>query len=181
MICENLSSCLDENLAGRLPAKCGNDSKQCIMSSDARPEVNCEQKKKKYILENTQKNHVISYQMDGGIIVVDRTVPEGTNKCDNLFIINADELTAILIELKGKNVPHALDQIQGSLDLYKGLWKKFSHVYGRAVVTSSTPDLKASPKYVNLSELLKKKYHGNIKIEERQFKEKDIQLSDKGR
>lgn len=73
------------------------------------------------------------------------------------------------------------ENVSSCLDLYKGLWKKFSHVYGRAVVTSSTPDLKASPKYVNLSEMLKKKYHGNIKIKERQFKEKDIQLSDTGK
>lgn len=180
MICEYLSSCLDECLSGKQPAKCSNDLKQCIQSSDARPEVKCEQKKKKYILENTQKNHVISYQMDGGIIVVDGMVPEKINKCDNLFVVNSNELTAILIELKGKNVSHALDQIQGSLELYKELWKRFSHVYGRAVVTSSTPNLKANPKYVKLSELLRKRYCGNIKIDEWQFKEKDIQLSDKG-
>lgn len=47
---------------------------------------------------------------------------------------------------------------------------------GRAIVVSSTPDLKADPKYVNLLKLLKKEYHGNIKIEERQFTERDVDL-----
>lgn len=44
-------------------------------------------------------------------------------------------------------------------------------------VTSSTPDLKASPKYVNLARTLRQTYHGNIKIAKQQLKEKDVDLS----
>ena len=50
---------------------------------------------------------------------------------------------------------------------------KFGHVYARAIVTFSTPNLKASPEYVNLERMIRKDYKGNIKIVERQFNEKD--------
>ena len=53
---------------------------------------------------------------------------------------------------------------------------KFGHVYARAIVTSSTPNLKASPEYVNLARMIRKDYKGNIKIVEKQFNEKDTEL-----
>lgn len=72
------------------------------------------------------------------------------------------------MELKGVNVPKVLKQISGTLDLYRNFLKKF-HVYGKAVVSSSTPDLKASPEYVKLARKIRLNYGGNIKIVERQF------------
>ena len=81
--------------------------------------------------------------------------------------------------LKGVNVPKALIQLKGTLLLYKNVFCKFGHVYARAIVTSSTPNLKASPEYVNLERMIRKDYKGNIKIVERQFNEKDIELGDR--
>lgn len=81
--------------------------------------------------------------------------------------------------LKGVNVPKALIQIKETLVLYKNVFRKFGHVYARAIVTSSTPNLKASPEYVNLERMIRKDYKGNIKIVERQFNEKDIELGDR--
>nr|WP_296473956.1 hypothetical protein [uncultured Acetatifactor sp.] len=81
--------------------------------------------------------------------------------------------------LKGVNVPKALIQIKETLLLYKNVFRKFGHVYARAIVTSSTPNLKASPEYVNLERMIRKDYKGNIKIVERQFNEKDIELGDR--
>jgi len=78
--------------------------------------------------------------------------------------------------LKGVNVPKALIQIKETLVLYKNVFRKFGHVYARAIVTSSTPNLKASPEYVNLERMIRKDYNGNIKIVEKQFNEKDIEL-----
>ena len=78
--------------------------------------------------------------------------------------------------LKGVNVPKALIQIKETLVLYKNVFRKFGHVYARAIVTSSTPNLKASPEYVNLERMIRKDYKGNIKIVEKQFNEKDIEL-----
>jgi hypothetical protein len=78
-----------------------------------------------------------------------------------------------LTELKGVDVPKSLKQLSGTLNMFKNFFDGFDHVYARAVVTSSTPDLKASPDYVKLAT---KQYHGNIKINERQMTEKDIDL-----
>lgn len=177
MICNRLGLCVNEVLSGKNPEKCCNHRAQCIVSSDRRSEIKCEEKKKKYILENSMKNHVISFRMDGGIIVVDPSVPEKMSKCDYLYVMHSKEPSAILIELKGVDVPKALKQIQGTLNHFKDFWGRFAHVYGRVIVVSSTPDLKASPGYVNLVKTLKKTYHGNIKIVRQQFRERDTELS----
>lgn len=173
MICNKLEACMKHELAGGKSSFC---NISCIESSDKRSEVKCEEKRKKYILQNTTKNHVISYKMDDGIIVLDSNVPQGTSKCDYLYVVDTKELTAILIELKGIDVAKAIKQISETLNLFKNFFKNFTHIYGRVIVTSSTPNLKASPDYVNLVNLLKKKYNGNLKIVKQQFVEKDMEL-----
>ena len=177
MICNQVQACAAGEVAGKPQAKCANHNrKECIVSSDKRSRVKCEERTKKYLLENTMRNHVISYKMDGGIIRMDRSVPEGTCKCDDLFLVHGAESHAVLVELKGINVAHALKQLQGTLTLFQNFLGKFSHVHGRIVVTSSTPDLKASPDYVNLARMLRQKFHGNLKIAERQMGERDVDL-----
>ncbi len=68
MICNKLKDCTIEQFAGKTVSKCVNGNVKCVESSDKRSNVKCEERKKKYILENTAKNQVISYRMDGGII-----------------------------------------------------------------------------------------------------------------
>lgn len=176
MICNQLGKCIDAQLSQMNVLQCSNTKEDCIKASDRRSNVKCEERKKKYILDNTLKNHIISYQMDGGVIKSDKSVPEGTCKCDSLLIIDDAECSAILVELKGVDVTHALKQIDGTLTLFKDVFSKFSHVYARAVVTSSTPNLKATPTYTNLKNRLKKTYNGNVKISEVQMIEKDINI-----
>lgn len=177
MICRKLEECINGELQSNSLEKCDNKNKMnCIESSDRRSAVKCEENKKRYVFENTMKNHVILYKMDGGIIVEDKSVPLNTSKCDYLFIIGTATPTVVLTELKGVNVPKALIQIKGTLLLYKNVFCKFGHVYARAIVTSSTPNLKASPEYVNLERMIRKDYKGNVKIVEKQFDEKDIEL-----
>lgn len=180
MICNNLENCIAARLNQSKLPKCDNRNEAvCVQSSDNRSAVKCEEHGKKYVYENTKKNHVISYRMDGGVIVEDQTVPPNTNKCDYLFVIDDAESTAILTELKGVDVPKSLDQIKGTLTLFQDVLKKFQNIYARVIVTSSTPNLKASPSYVNLEKMLRQKYKGNIKISERQLFEKDSELDKK--
>ena len=86
------------------------------------------------------------------------------------------EKVAILTELKGMDVPKSLEQIKGTLLLYKDFFETFERVYGRVVVASSTPKLKATASYVNLERMIRKNYHGNIKIFEKQKNEEDTEL-----
>lgn len=177
MICKKLEECINGELQSASLEKCDNKNRMnCIESSDRRSAVKCEENKKRYVLENTKKNHVILYKMDGGIIAEDKSVPLNTSKCDYLFIIGDATPTVVLTELKGVNVSKALIQLKGTLLLYKNVFCKFGHVYARAIVTSSTPNLKARPEYVNLERMVRKDYKGNVKIVEKQFNEKDIEL-----
>jgi len=179
MICNKLELCITKEISGEHIHGCPNILTRCIKSSDKRSEVKCEEKKKRYIYENTMKNTVVLYRMDDGIVTVDAFVPEKVCKCDYLLAANIEgENMAVLVELKGIDVAKALEQIQGTLKLYEKVFRKFSHVYGRVVVASSVPNLKASPKYVNLAKILQQKYRGNIVISERELREKDIALSD---
>lgn len=178
MICSRLPLCAKAQFEEKGISECmNNNSARCIESSDRRSKVKCEERKKKYILENTKRNLVISYKMDGGIIVLDRTVPDGTCKCDYLFLINGSQNTAVLVELKGVDVSHALKQIHGTLINFRDFFRTFHHTYGRIIVTSSVPNLKASPDYVNLVRMIRQSFNGNIKIVEKGFSEKDIELN----
>lgn len=176
MICENIEECLDKQIEGQSIKVCVNNKAECIEVSDCRSKVKCEERKKKYILENTQKNHVILYKIDGGVILEDKTVPSEVCKCDYLFVINGEECDAILTELKGVDVAHSLKQIDGTLVRFKKFFSRFSHVYVRIIVRASTPNIKASPNYVNLVRKIRNSYCGNLKIAEMQLSEKDINL-----
>ena len=177
MKCVRVKDCAEALLAGKEISACCNDRNQCVESSDRRPEVKCEENRKKYILLNTEKNHVISYKMDGGIIVVDKTVPEGTNKCDYMYVISGTTKRIILTELKGVDVSKALRQINETLSMYDGFLKNVGNVYGRIVATSAVPRLNATPEYTRLNLLLRKRYCGNLKVAERQLIEKDVELA----
>lgn len=180
MICNQLKECIEkEKRKIELNFKCPNNKIDCIKSSDCRSNVKCEERGKKYILENTLKKHIVSYRMDGGVIKTDKLVPSGTCKCDSLLVINSSEYDAILVELKGKDVAHAIEQIEGTLVQFKEVFSGFKHIYARAVVTSSTPDLKATPVCYNLMKKMKQTYKGNLKISEIKMVEKDTKLKEK--
>lgn len=177
MKCNQLLECAKKEFAKETIENCTNHNhKECIESSDNRSNVSCVERKKKYILKNTKKIHIISYKMDGGIIVLDKNVPEKICKCDYLFLVESLKKSAILIELKGVNVLHAIKQIEGTLKTFKDFFETFYHIYVRIVVTSSVPNLKATPDYVNLSKKIRHSFSGNIKIKEKEFLEKDTDL-----
>ena len=175
-ICDKLSICIASEFEGKRIDICG-DRGGCIESSDTRRNIKCEENGKKYILENTLQNHVISYRMDGGVVKMDRYVPRSTMKCDYLFVVKNNERNfAILIELKGKDVKKSLEQIFGTIQLYGPVFHELSCIYARVVVASSTPKITASPEYVKLRKLMRKYGRGNVVISERQLKETDVKL-----
>lgn len=179
MICKNLKDCIEQEVLGKEKRGCVHRRDACICSADRRSEVKCEEHRKKYILKNTKGSLILCYKMDGGIIVLDKSVPAEQKKCDYLYIIFEKEnfKSAVLTELKGVNIGKALEQLHSTLGLFPEVFKNCEHVYARAVVTSSMPNLRARPEYVKLMKLLKGSYHGNLKIAEKQFYEKDVELN----
>lgn len=67
------------------------------------------QPKRKYILENDFGEELVVYHIDGGIITGSET-----NKCD--FGIYTEDDLLILIELKGCEYKHALEQVNATID-----------------------------------------------------------------
>ena len=97
-------------------------------------------------------------------------------KCDYLYVFDTDKPTAVLTELKGVDVAKAIQQIDSTLILFNGFFRKCSNVYGRIVVASAVPKLNASPAYVKLQNKLKNSYRGNLKVASRQMVERDTEL-----
>lgn len=175
MICDKLQECMEEQFSKNSTNDCRNSRSSCIKSSDSRALVKCEERRKKYILENTKKEHIIVYQMDGGVIVNDKTVPAGTSKCDYLFVAGESTRKAVLIELKGLDIRHAIEQIKNTCDLYSDSFKSCTNVYAR-IITTAVPKMQATPEYRNLNSIIQRKYKGNVKIAARELREKDVEL-----
>lgn len=177
MICDKLLTCVRAELSSGDASITCNRRGECIVSSDARSEVRCEEKGKQYILENDTKEQIINYLIDGGVI---RKQYTGTTKCDGLFVLKTNDSTfdVILIELKGTEVKRAFEQLSSVLVLedFSDLYKACSHIYARIVMAAACPNLKADPRYVKLAKIIRR-YGGNIKIHKKRFKEKRTNLS----
>ena len=172
MICNNLSTCVEEKLNDR---KCSCDHPDvCVEVEDTRSNIKCEEKGKSYVLQNPNREKVLLYKIDGGVIVQDATFLPETCKCDYMF--TNKERMVVLVELKGKDVSHALDQIDGTLDIFKQFFKSCSVVYGRAVVASATPRLAATPQFTKLWKKLKA-LNGDLKVSEMHMIENMRELS----
>lgn len=175
MICDKLSDCInyEKNNINAINVKC-NKTNNCILVADKRSNIKCEENRKVYNLENPQRKLVILYKMDGGVIEVDASVPDNICKCDYLYITECNK--AILVELKGKNVKHALEQIEGTMTVYKDILKNCNEIYARVIVSSAIPRLNVTPQYTRLLCMLKK-LNGNLKVKENKMSEKIDELS----
>lgn len=178
MICNRLKECIEDEIHGNAVHVCTNRKDNCMESADRRSQVKCEEHQRKYVLKNTKGNFVICYKVDGGMIVEDKSVPPELRKCDYLYVVLDRErhVDVIMTELKGIDVGKALEQLYRTLKLFPDTFNTCSHVYARVIATSGMPRLNARPEYRNLVTMLKGKYHGNLKIVERQFYEADTEL-----
>ena len=76
----------------------------------------------------------------------------GQRKCDYLLVSHA-EVKALFVELKGRHLLEAIDQILASIDSLKTQLKDHE-LNGRIVLTrTNSPDLK-HPKYVRLKKMI---------------------------
>ena len=98
----------------------------CIKSYDNRRYVTCEERNKKYTLDNARSVNIANYHMDGGVIQND---PE--KKCDFLIFVE-DASEVILIELKGTDYSKALKQLYNTIVLLKDQLNSYK-IYARVV------------------------------------------------
>lgn len=161
MICEHLQECCaDEQYI------CANKGK-CVISWDRRPQVVCKERGKKYNLVNDEQYPIALFHMDGGILRDEKTV----SKCDFLYVIYDPNCpTAIFVELKGKDIKHAVDQLNASLERYGKAMEK-RRICAR-IICSSVPRLFNDPIVKKLKRKLAGHNKGNLVIFEKSKDEK---------
>lgn len=99
----------------------------------------CSEKKKRYVAHNNNNHNVYQYQIDGDII----SSTDTRNRCDYLL---EDETTkcAYLIELKGRHLLHALEQIESTINDYYSLFKNQEYtILPRIVYGSNTHGIRS--------------------------------------
>lgn len=122
---------------------------------------------RKYILHNNPKNkkEIIIYKIDGGLIDNNRDL-----KCD--YGIYTEDDLLFLIELKGANLDHALDQINNTIKILLKQPIKVKKLNVRIVLSKvRTPDIYAT-KEKKLMQSLLKFYGGDYKRKSRILEEK---------
>lgn len=128
----------------------------CILHHDCRKDVPLREPKENrmYRLHNNSAKEIVVYKIDGGVINNDKVL-----KCDNGIYTEDDWL--VLIELKGANLDHALDQINSTINiLLKQRSIKVKKLNVRIVLSKvSVPRISAS-KENKLKQLLYKSYGG---------------------
>lgn len=152
MICENLQQCNQDK--GFICAR----KKDCILCWDNRKNVACEERGKRYNLINSQRKDITLYHVDGGIVYNDNNV----KKCDYLYIVHDSQCaTAIMVELKGKDILGAIEQIEQSVERFGPILK--SRVFAR-IICGSVPRLFNDPSVRRLKKKLINEYKGNLKL-----------------
>ena len=98
---------MDDTLSHRLEGKF-----RPLKASALREQVSLSEKGKTYILKFHHKTECMAYQVDGGIIS-----GTGAEKCDYLILLHHDDDTwnEVFVELKGRDVRHAIQQLTRTL------------------------------------------------------------------
>lgn len=75
-----------------------------------RETISVKEKGKKYTLTLNPKKECVAYQIDGVIL-------KDGNRCDKLIVARYADHTeaAVFVELKGRNISHAIDQLEATL------------------------------------------------------------------
>jgi len=122
--------------------------------------IKLEEYKSSITFDNKDRLEVIQVKIDGEVCT-DNT----TRKCDYL-ITNKDERNEIFIELKGKNISHAIDQIEESIKMF-GEYKENRRAY---IVCTKVPQYSIATKsnsgLQNKKEKLLNDYNVKLTIKE---------------
>lgn len=156
MDCRHLAECIQsiESTQDKY-ARC--EIPECLRSCDSRNIIVVEENRKRYVLQNIG-DMIAVYQVDGQMIASEDTV-----KCDNM-IVDVTSVLAILVELKGTDLRHALKQIESTHARVLPALGRY-RLYGRIVTSPRTnvPDLRTDPQYKRIQKAFMMR-GGNLKI-----------------
>ena len=115
----------------------------------------CEENKKKFTINNA--TGFVKVQIDGGVL----SLNDKATRCDFLLFKeeNLKRLIEIFVELKGIDVLKALEQLEGSIQMFA----KSSNQYAMAVVTKMIVTTAIQRKINDLTKKKKVKLHIKVK------------------
>ncbi|MCM1490815.1 MAG: hypothetical protein NC095_08320 [Muribaculum sp.] len=115
---------------------------------------------KTYMLPIVPAKNSAVYQIDGDVIADGR-------KCDKLVvIIDNQDHASIFVELKGKDITHAIDQLESTLThkYFKQNQCNWRNIRARVVTGGSGPTSSASKVVTDAKIRFLKKYHCDLRI-----------------
>lgn len=117
-----------------------------------------------YRAENPKKYEIQGYKVDGGVIS-----QEQGKACDYL-LLTIEKKQARLIEIKGRDLPKALKQIESSLNHFEKVLKD-QNLFGRIVLSKNgAPRIMNTPPVLKLKKRLKN-LGGNLIVQSQQMTE----------
>jgi len=157
MICRNTQKCIEEAIADN--EWCG----ECREETTAK-NVTRQERKKRYNLLNPKRYKVTVFKIDGGIVRNE----EDVLACDYLFIVHKTKSkAAIFVELKGKDVYHAIKQITNSMDMFAGDFLETEKI--ARIICQSVPRIANDGAVIRAKKELLSKHQAKIEIHERNF------------
>lgn len=167
MICRNGRNCFHNVLNDNKPIDC-RQKRCCIEFCDNRSDARCSENGKTYhLLNKDRKYKILLSHVDGGLVITDKDTPDNTAKCDYLYLVDVkNENAAVLVELKGRDLYKAIDQIDNTMRLLSDVLSDCGCVYGRIVYGGGVPNMRNNPKYMKLQRRIMKN-GGNLRAEEK--------------
>lgn len=142
------------NKFGRcLSASCPNGNSDCLEWRDSRSEIKCEENNISYQLKNDNASVLTKYHVDGQLINGE------SKKCDYMLIsLKSGAYKVIFIELKGKDVQAAIEQIDSTYKQLKSHLHSLSKVkfYGRIILSRYSSNARTSSSDVKFARMFSK-------------------------
>lgn len=114
MICKNVKKCCEK------PCYVHAHCNECRIESDS-SNIVCQERKRRYNLKNSSGYNIVKFHMDGGVIIDEPSMP----KCDYMLYVKDDRCPMVrFVELKGKDIHHAVEQIYSTLKFFRQDFKK---------------------------------------------------------
>lgn len=157
--------------------------KKCIEFLDCRSKAACTENGKSYTLDQSEgnpKHEILKLHMDKGAIIDQNGC--NTNKCDYVLWVKEKNATkrktAILVELKGVSVQHAIKQLMATLRQpeFQEEWKLCDRIFGRIVCTSVPRAMTNDARMEAKKEFLIR--GGNLVIKENSYLEEYKSMAD---
>lgn len=144
--------------------ECNDITDNFFVTCDNRRVFTVVENKRKYVLNNNSQQQICKIKIDNGFIQ-----NPAENKCDYAFLI-CDNEHLVLVELKGSDFLHAIEQIISTIDLLSQEINENS-VSARIILSKvNVPNLQNNPKFLKLKKMIKSK-NGDIKYKSRILEE----------